>query len=60
MDTSVDSFLIGCEWFSFQAFQGKMKSLPAIHKFLQPGSKRKPQPDDVYVKTVCEVLDFKL
>ncbi|XP_020316416.1 glutathione S-transferase 3-like [Oncorhynchus kisutch] len=43
-----------------KAFQGKMKSLPAIHKFLQPGSKRKPQPDDVYVKTVCEVLDFKL
>ncbi|KAK6301529.1 hypothetical protein J4Q44_G00275820 [Coregonus suidteri] len=41
-------------------FQGRMKSLPAIHKFLQPGSKRKPQSDDVYVKTVCDVLDFKL
>uniref|UniRef100_A0A4W5QUS4 glutathione transferase n=1 Tax=Hucho hucho TaxID=62062 RepID=A0A4W5QUS4_9TELE len=42
-----------------KAFQGRMKSLPAIHKFLQPGSKRKPQSDDIYVKTVCEVLDFK-
>ncbi|CAB1312919.1 unnamed protein product, partial [Coregonus sp. 'balchen'] len=42
-----------------KAFQGRMKSLPAIQKFLQPGSKRKPQPDDVYVKTVYEVFNFK-
>lgn len=39
-----------------QAFQEKLKALPAISKFLQPGSARKPPPDEVYVKTVKEVL----
>ncbi|XP_051774121.1 glutathione S-transferase, alpha tandem duplicate 1 isoform X11 [Ctenopharyngodon idella] len=39
-----------------QAFQGRMKALPRISKFLQPGSARKPPPDEVYVKTVKEVL----
>ncbi|KAF4105411.1 glutathione S-transferase, alpha tandem duplicate 1 [Onychostoma macrolepis] len=39
-----------------QAFQEKMKALPTISKFLQPGSARKPPPDEVYVKTVKEVL----
>ncbi|KAK9963940.1 hypothetical protein ABG768_005155 [Culter alburnus] len=39
-----------------QAFQERMKALPKISKFLQPGSARKPPPDEVYVKTVKEVL----
>ncbi|XP_051774114.1 glutathione S-transferase, alpha tandem duplicate 1 isoform X5 [Ctenopharyngodon idella] len=39
-----------------QAFQERMKALPRISKFLQPGSARKPPPDEVYVKTVKEVL----
>ncbi|XP_067278490.1 glutathione S-transferase A1-like [Pseudorasbora parva] len=39
-----------------QAFQEKMKALPKISKFLQPGSARKPPPDEAYVKTVKEVL----
>ncbi|CAM4724918.1 unnamed protein product [Leuciscus chuanchicus] len=39
-----------------QAFQEKMKALPRISKFLQPGSARKPPPDEAYVKTVKEVL----
>uniref|UniRef100_A0A672NDR0 Glutathione S-transferase n=1 Tax=Sinocyclocheilus grahami TaxID=75366 RepID=A0A672NDR0_SINGR len=39
-----------------QAFQEKMKALPIIGKFLQPGSARKPPPDGAYVKTVKEVL----
>ncbi|KAL4640892.1 glutathione S-transferase 3-like [Arapaima gigas] len=43
---------------NLQAFQARMKTIPAISKFLQPGSKRKPQPDDGYVKTVKEVLRF--
>lgn len=43
---------------SLQAFQGKMIQIPSINKFLQPGSKRKPQPDDNYVKTVMEVFKF--
>ncbi|KAI4875791.1 hypothetical protein NFI96_018329 [Prochilodus magdalenae] len=41
---------------NIQAFQKRMKAIPAISKFLQPGSKRKPQPDEVYVKTVTSVL----
>ncbi|XP_012695900.1 glutathione S-transferase 3-like [Clupea harengus] len=43
---------------NLKAFQDRMRSLPTINKFLQPGSQRKPQPDDVYVKTVMEVLNF--
>ncbi|XP_048061909.1 glutathione S-transferase 3-like [Megalobrama amblycephala] len=39
-----------------QAFQERMKALPRISKFLQPGSARKSPPDEVYVKTVKEVL----
>ncbi|ROL44304.1 Glutathione S-transferase [Anabarilius grahami] len=39
-----------------KAFQERMKALPRISKFLQPGSARKPPPDEVYVKTVKEVL----
>lgn len=41
---------------NIQAFQKRMKAIPAINKFLQPGSQRKPQPDEVYVKTVMDVL----
>ncbi|XP_048865695.1 glutathione S-transferase, alpha tandem duplicate 1 [Brienomyrus brachyistius] len=43
---------------NLQAFQARMTSVPAISKFLQPGSKRKAQPDEVYVRTVKEVLGF--
>uniref|UniRef100_A0A671T5W0 glutathione transferase n=1 Tax=Sinocyclocheilus anshuiensis TaxID=1608454 RepID=A0A671T5W0_9TELE len=39
-----------------QASQEKMKAFPTISKFLQPGSARKPPPDEVYVKTVMAVL----
>ncbi|XP_051774126.1 glutathione S-transferase, alpha tandem duplicate 1 isoform X17 [Ctenopharyngodon idella] len=39
-----------------QAFQERMKALPRISKFLQPGSARKPPTDEVYVKTVKEVF----
>ncbi|XP_026164734.1 glutathione S-transferase 3 [Mastacembelus armatus] len=41
-----------------KSFQGRMTQIPAIKRFLQPGSKRKPQPDETYVKTIKEV--FKL
>ncbi|XP_058507396.1 glutathione S-transferase, alpha tandem duplicate 1 [Solea solea] len=46
------------EFPNIKSFQGRMTQNPAIKKFLEPGSKRKPQPDDVYVKTVREVLRF--
>ncbi|XP_041865453.1 glutathione S-transferase A4-like [Melanotaenia boesemani] len=41
---------------SVKAFQGRMAQNDAIRRFLLPGSKRKPQPDETYVKTVLEVL----
>ncbi|XP_068182959.1 glutathione S-transferase A4-like [Antennarius striatus] len=43
-----------------KSFQGRMTQIPAIKRFLLPGSKRKPQPDATYVKTVMEVLKMKL
>lgn len=45
---------------NLKAFQERMRSLPPIKKFLQPGSQRKPQPDEVYVKTVLEVLNIQI
>lgn len=39
-----------------QEFQKRMKAIPAISKFLQPGSQRKSPPDEVYIKTVMNVL----
>lgn len=42
-----------------QSFRDMMNRIPAISRFQQPGSKRKPQPDDVYVKTIMEVFDIK-
>ncbi|KAM4591782.1 glutathione S-transferase A4-like [Odontesthes bonariensis] len=45
---------------NIKSFQGRMTQIPSIAKFLQPGSKRKPQPDEVYSKTVMEVFKFTL
>ncbi|NWX97764.1 GSTA3 transferase, partial [Nothoprocta ornata] len=39
-----------------QAFKADISSIPAIKKFLEPGSQRKPVPDDKYVETVRKVL----
>ncbi|XP_048061908.1 glutathione S-transferase A1-like [Megalobrama amblycephala] len=39
-----------------QAFQERMKALPRISKFLQPGSARKPPTDENLIKTLKEVL----
>ncbi|KAK1905661.1 Glutathione S-transferase 3 [Dissostichus eleginoides] len=47
------------EFPNLKSFQGRMTKIPAVSRFLQPGSKRKPQPDDVYVKTIMEVFDIK-
>ncbi|KAL7877426.1 hypothetical protein SRHO_G00040690 [Serrasalmus rhombeus] len=41
---------------NIQAFQKRMKAIPAISKFLQPGSQRKPPPDEALMKTGKEVL----
>uniref|UniRef100_A0A8B9CU17 glutathione transferase n=1 Tax=Anser brachyrhynchus TaxID=132585 RepID=A0A8B9CU17_9AVES len=39
-----------------QAFKRRISSIPTIKKFLEPGSQRKPVPDDKYVETVRRVL----
>ncbi|XP_064912157.1 glutathione S-transferase 3 isoform X1 [Columba livia] len=39
-----------------QAFKIRMSNVPTIKKFLQPGSPRKPPPDECYVETVRKVL----
>ncbi|XP_036050102.1 glutathione S-transferase A4 [Onychomys torridus] len=41
-----------------QAFKTRISNIPTIKKFLQPGSQRKPPPDDHYVKVVRDVLKF--
>uniref|UniRef100_A0ACB8GEU7 Uncharacterized protein n=2 Tax=Sphaerodactylus townsendi TaxID=933632 RepID=A0ACB8GEU7_9SAUR len=44
------------EFPNLQAFKGKISKIPTIKKFLEPGSQRKPVPDDRYVETVRRVL----
>ncbi|XP_074166754.1 glutathione S-transferase A4-like isoform X2 [Sminthopsis crassicaudata] len=41
-----------------KAFKTRISNIPNIKKFLQPGSQRKPPPDDHYVATVKEILQF--
>ncbi|XP_034753918.1 glutathione S-transferase, alpha tandem duplicate 1 [Etheostoma cragini] len=48
------------EFPNVKSFQGRMTRIPAINRFLQPGSKRKPQPDETYVKTIMEVFKIKI
>uniref|UniRef100_A0A8C5NAX2 Glutathione S-transferase n=1 Tax=Gouania willdenowi TaxID=441366 RepID=A0A8C5NAX2_GOUWI len=44
---------------NLKSFQGRMLQNDAIKEFVKPGSQRKPQPDDVYVKTVLEIFNMK-
>ncbi|XP_044277457.1 glutathione S-transferase A4-like isoform X1 [Varanus komodoensis] len=44
------------EFPQLQAFKARISNLPTIKKFLQPGSQRKPPPDDAYVQLVLNVL----
>ncbi|XP_030054812.1 glutathione S-transferase 3 [Microcaecilia unicolor] len=41
-----------------QDFKVRISNIPTIKKFLQPGSPRKPVPDENYVKTAKLVLQF--
>ncbi|XP_023145331.1 glutathione S-transferase, alpha tandem duplicate 1 [Amphiprion ocellaris] len=45
---------------SLKSHQGRMISIPAIQRFLQPGSKRRPIPDESYTKTVKEVFQMNI
>lgn len=42
-----------------KSFQGRMSRIPAISSFLQPGSKRKPPPDEAFLKMAIEVFAIK-
>ncbi|XP_070771933.1 glutathione S-transferase, alpha tandem duplicate 1 [Enoplosus armatus] len=48
------------EFPNVKSFQGRMTRIPAISRFLQPGSKRKSQPDETYVKTIMEVFKIEI
>ncbi|NXN99153.1 GSTA3 transferase, partial [Rhinopomastus cyanomelas] len=39
-----------------QAFKVRISNVPTIKKFLQPGSQRKPPPDERYVETVLKTF----
>ncbi|NXU51946.1 GSTA2 transferase, partial [Turnix velox] len=41
-----------------QAFKGRISNVPTIKKFLQPGSQRKPPPDEKYVAAVKKIFNF--
>uniref|UniRef100_A0A8C3GR15 glutathione transferase n=1 Tax=Cairina moschata TaxID=8855 RepID=A0A8C3GR15_CAIMO len=41
-----------------QAFKTKMSNVPTIKKFLQPGSARKPPPDENYVALVMSIFNL--
>uniref|UniRef100_A0A8C8SBE7 glutathione transferase n=1 Tax=Pelusios castaneus TaxID=367368 RepID=A0A8C8SBE7_9SAUR len=41
-----------------QAFKARISNIPTIKKFLEPGSQRKPIPDDKYIETVKRVLQM--
>ncbi|NXS57373.1 GSTA2 transferase, partial [Brachypteracias leptosomus] len=40
-----------------QAFKGRISNVPTIKKFLQPGSQRKPPPDDKYIAAVRKIFN---
>ncbi|XP_013004416.1 glutathione S-transferase A4 isoform X1 [Cavia porcellus] len=39
-----------------QEYTVKLSNIPTIKRFLEPGSKKKPPPDDVYVRTVYNIF----
>ncbi|XP_010188852.1 PREDICTED: glutathione S-transferase [Mesitornis unicolor] len=41
-----------------QAFKGRISNIPTIKKFLQPGSQRKPPPDDKYIASVRKIFNI--
>ncbi|XP_043366149.1 glutathione S-transferase 3-like [Dermochelys coriacea] len=40
------------------AFKARISNIPTVKKFLEPGSQRKPVPDDKYMETVKKVLQM--
>ncbi|NWU94983.1 GSTA2 transferase, partial [Upupa epops] len=41
-----------------QAFKGRISNIPTIKKFLQPGSQRKPPPDDKFFASARKIFSF--
>lgn len=44
---------------AFQEFKARISCIPTIHKFLQPGSQRKPPLDEVSTETVKNIFKFE-
>ncbi|OPJ73470.1 glutathione S-transferase [Patagioenas fasciata monilis] len=41
-----------------QAFKGRTSNIPTIKKFLQPGSQRKPPPDEKFIANVKKIFNM--
>ncbi|NXI61681.1 GSTA2 transferase, partial [Anseranas semipalmata] len=41
-----------------QAFKGRISNIPTIKKFLQPGSQRKPPPDEKFIAKVKKIFNI--
>ncbi|XP_063245420.1 glutathione S-transferase [Prinia subflava] len=41
-----------------QAFKGRISNIPTIKKFLQPGSQRKPPPDEKFIAVVRKIFNI--
>ncbi|XP_019393051.1 PREDICTED: glutathione S-transferase-like isoform X1 [Crocodylus porosus] len=41
-----------------KAFKGRISNIPTIKKFLQPGSQRKPPPDEKYIAQVKQIFNI--
>ncbi|KAJ1150367.1 hypothetical protein NDU88_003161 [Pleurodeles waltl] len=57
MIEEIDATILS-EFPNLQAFKVRISSIPTIAQFLEPGSKRKPPPDDKYVETVKTILQL--
>lgn len=57
MVDEIDATILS-EFPKLQAFKERISSIPTIARFLEPGSKRKPPPDDKYIQTVKTILQI--
>ncbi|XP_029451587.1 glutathione S-transferase A4-like isoform X2 [Rhinatrema bivittatum] len=48
-----------CDFPLLQAFKARTSNIPSIKKFLQPGSQRKPVPDEKYVQTHLNSTNYR-
>ncbi|KAK2113869.1 Glutathione S-transferase A4 [Saguinus oedipus] len=47
---------IGGGMVNLEEYTVKLSNIPTIKRFLEPGSKKKPPPDEIYVRTVYNIF----